>query len=174
MVEETIDMARIESGRIQIKRRSLPLVDLVDVSLKRMSSLLDSTPTEIHVPAGISPVSADPELASLALRQLIGNAVKYSPPGSPIEIAAVARDGMITVTVSDNGPGVPPNEIEAIFERYYRGARVQHSVAGTGMGLSIARDIVSAHGGRIWAENKPGNGAQFSFTLPIAELESHS
>jgi len=174
MVEETIDMARIESGRIQIKRRSLPLVDLVDVSLKRMSSLLDSTPTEIHVPAGISPVSADPELASLALRQLIGNAVKYSPPGSPIEIAAVARDGMITVTVSDKGPGVPPNEIEAIFERYYRGARVQHSVAGTGMGLSIARDIVSAHGGRIWAENKPGNGAQFSFTLPIAELESHS
>ena len=98
----------------------------------------------------------------------------YSPPGSRIEIAAVETSGMITVTVSDNGPGIPPTEIQAIFERYYRGARVQHSVAGTGMGLSIARDIIAAHGGRIWAENKPGKGARFSFTLPIAEFESQS
>jgi signal transduction histidine kinase len=139
-----------------------------------MSSLLDGTPTEVHVSEGISPISADPDLASLALRQLIGNAVKYSPPGSKIEIAAVEVDGMITVTVSDNGPGIPPTEMQAIFDRYYRGARVQYSVAGTGMGLSIARHIVAAHGGRIWAENKPGNGARFSFTLPAAELESQS
>jgi signal transduction histidine kinase len=139
-----------------------------------MSSLLDGTPTEIHVSEGISPISADPDLASLALRQLIGNAIKYSSPGSRIEIAAVETSGMITVTVSDDGPGIPPSEMEAIFERYYRGTRVQHSVAGTGMGLSIARDIIAAHGGRIWAENKPGNGARFSFTLPIAELENQS
>jgi two-component system sensor histidine kinase KdpD len=174
MVNETIDMAQIESGTLHIHRRPLTVADLVHLSLNRMSSLLDGTPTEIHVADGISPISADPDLASLALRQLIGNAIKYSPPGSRIEIAAVETSGMITLTVSDNGPGIPPTEIQAIFERYYRGARVQHSVAGRGMGLSIARDIIAAHGGRIWVENKPGNGAQFSFTLPTAELESQS
>jgi two-component system sensor histidine kinase KdpD len=174
MVNETIDMAQIESGTVHVRRRPFTVADLVHLSLNRMSSLLDGTPTEFHVSEGISPISADPDLASLALRQLIGNAIKYSPPGSRIEIAAVETSGMITVTVSDNGPGIPPTEIQAIFERYYRGARVQHSVAGTGMGLSIARDIIAAHGGRIWAENKPGKGARFSFTLPIAEFESQS
>lgn len=172
MVNEAEDMARIESGKFQVRRRPLTLVDLVDVSLNRMASLLDGTPTRVQLVDNLSAISADPDLASLALRQLIGNAVKYSPPGSGIEIAAVETSGMITITVSDKGPGIPSAELEAIFERYYRGAKVQHTVAGTGMGLSIARDIVAAHGGRMWAENKPGGGAQFSFTLPIARSES--
>jgi signal transduction histidine kinase len=159
---------------MQIRRQRLPVIDLINFSVSRMSSLLDSAPTEIHISQVISPICADPDLASLALRQLIGNAVKYSPAGSRIEIAAVENNDTITITVSDDGPGIPPAELEAIFERYYRGARAQQSVAGTGMGLSIARDIIAAHGGRIWAENKRGNGARFSFTLPIAKLESQS
>ena len=134
----------------------------------------DGTRTDIDVSEDMPPVMADPELASLALRQLIGNAVKYSAPRSQIAIAAAQTNRMITISVSDDGPGIAPTEIEAIFERYYRGAGVQQSVAGTGMGLSIARDIVVAHGGKIWAENKPGSGARFSFTLPMAELESQS
>ena len=174
MVHETVDIARVDSGKMQIRRQRLPVIDLINFSVSRMSSLLDSAPTEIHVSQVISPICADPDLASLALRQLIGNAVKYSPAGSRIEIAAVENNDMITITVSDDGPGIPPAELEAIFERYYRGARAQQSVAGTGMGLSIARDIIAAHGGRIWAENKRGNGARFSFTLPIAKLESQS
>jgi two-component system, OmpR family, sensor histidine kinase KdpD len=169
MVNETIDMARIESGRVQIRRRRITVADLVQSSLNHMASLLDATPTGIHIATDIPPINADPDLASLALRQLITNSVTYSPPGSKIEIAAVETNAMVTVTVSDEGPGIPPVEIEAIFERYYRGARTQHLAMGTGMGLSIARDIIAAHGGRIWAENKTGRGTQFSFTLPVAE-----
>ena len=174
MVNETIDMARIETGKVQLRLRSITVPNLVHFSMDRMSSLLDGTTTDIDVSEDMPPVMADPELVSLALRQLIGNAVKYSAPRSQIAIAAAQTNRMITISVSDDGPGIAPTEIEAIFERYYRGAGVQQSVAGTGMGLSIARDIVAAHGGKIWAENKPGSGARFSFTLPMAELESQS
>jgi two-component system sensor histidine kinase KdpD len=174
MVNETIDVARIEAGKLQLKRQQLPVNTLIDFSLNRMSSLLDNTPTEVRVPEGISLINADPELVSLALRQLISNAIKFSPPGAGVSISALESAGIVTLTVSDEGPGIPAAEIELIFERYYRGSIAQRSVAGTGMGLSIARDIISAHGGRIWAENRPSGGALFSFTLPVAESENQT
>jgi two-component system sensor histidine kinase KdpD len=133
----------------------------------RLKSLLDGRPLDIQVHEGISPVSADPDMIGLALRQLIGNAVKYSPPGSIIAISAIQGDDTVTVRVRDQGPGIPQDELESIFERFYRGSRVQDSVAGTGMGLSVARDIINAHQGQLWAENRPEGGAQFSFSLPI-------
>jgi signal transduction histidine kinase len=131
-----------------------------------LKSLLDGRPLDIQVHEGISPVSADPNMIGLALRQLIGNAVKYSPPGSTIAISAIQTDDIVTVRVRDQGPGIPHNELESIFERFYRGSRTQDSVAGTGMGLSVARDIINAHQGRLWVENRPEGGAQFSFSLP--------
>ena len=106
-------------------------------------------------------------MIGLALRQLLGNAVKYSPPGSTIAMSANQTDGTVTIRVRDQGPGIPQIELESIFERFYRGSRTQDSVAGTGMGLSVARDIIKAHQGRLWAENLPEGGAQFSFSLPI-------
>lgn len=168
MVSETIDTARVETGKIQIRRSQLRVADFINGSLDRMASLLDGRLSPVQIPPSIPPISADADLSGLALRQLVGNAIKYSPPGSKIEISATESNGMITVYVCDEGPGVPPNEIEAIFERYYRSPAAPDSVPGTGMGLSIARDIISAHGGRIWAENRQGKGAQFAFTLPVA------
>ena len=174
MVNETIDMARIEPGRARIRRRLLTVADLVHSSIGRMASLLDGRSIVIQVPEHISPVSADLDLASLALRQLLSNAAKYSPPTSEIVISASETNDMITIRVLDEGPGIPSTELEAIFERFYRGMRAHDSVAGTGMGLSIARDIISAHKGRLWAENRPEGGAQFSLTLPIAGSEKES
>jgi two-component system sensor histidine kinase KdpD len=136
-----------------------------------MVSLLDGRPIDVDLQAGISSISADPELLGLALRQIIGNAVKYSPAGSRIEISGTEAGAVVTITVRDEGPGIPPDEVDAIFERYYRGSRTQETVSGTGMGLSIARDIVDAHGGRIWAKNRQPTGAEFVFTLPIAKSE---
>ena len=78
---------------------------------------------------------------------------------------------MVVISVCDEGPGISPNEADAIFDRYYRGCRVQGSVPGTGMGLSIARDIIAAHGGRLWVNNRTQKGAEFAFTLPIAASE---
>ena len=174
MVNETIDMARIAPGRTRLRRRLLVVAELVQSSVSRMASLLDGRSVDVQVPERISPVSADPELASLALRQLLSNAAKYSPPTSKIVISASETNGMITIKVLDEGPGIPTTELEAIFERFYRGIHAHDSVPGTGMGLSIAQDIISAHEGRLWAENRPEKGAQFSFTLPIAGSEKDS
>jgi two-component system sensor histidine kinase KdpD len=167
MIDETVAMARIEPGRARIQRRQLCIMNLVRSSVDRLKSLLDGRPLDIQIHDGISPVTADPDMIGLALRQLIGNAVKYSPPGSIIAISAIQADDTVTVRVRDQGPGIPENELESIFERFYRGNRTQNSVAGTGMGLSVARDIINAHQGRLWAENRAEGGAQFSFSLPI-------
>jgi len=169
MVDESIDLARIETGEIHIHLSRLSVADVIDRSLDRMASRLDAHRSDVHVPAGIADISADANLAGLVLRQLIDNAIKYSPVGSKIGISAAESNGVIKITVSDEGPGIAHNESEAIFERYYRGFAAQDSVPGTGMGLSIARDIILAHGGRIWAENGPEKGAWFSFTLPMAD-----
>jgi two-component system, OmpR family, sensor histidine kinase KdpD len=174
MVEETVDMARIESGRFQIRRHQLEVSDLIHIGIDRLSSLLDGRPIHIDVQSDIPPVNIDSELMGLALRQLISNAVKYSPPGSRIEISVQASPSVVTIVVRDEGPGIPLNEIEAIFDRYYRGTTTHASISGTGMGLSIARDIIAAHGGRIWAKNRSERGAEFAFTLPIARSANPS
>jgi two-component system, OmpR family, sensor histidine kinase KdpD len=174
MVEETVDMARIQSGRLQVRRHQLEVSDLVRASLDRMSSLLDGRPISIDLQPDIPPVRIDSELVGLALRQLISNAIKYSPPGSRIEISGQASPGLVTIAVRDEGPGIPQTEMEAIFERYYRGTTTHNSISGTGMGLSIARDIITAHGGRIWAQNRLENGAEIAFTLSMAGPENPS
>jgi two-component system sensor histidine kinase KdpD len=171
MVDETIDMARIESGRIQLRRRQLTVDDLIHTCLNRMSSLLDGRPIDIGLQPNIPRISADSELLGLALRQIVGNAIKYSPAGSRIEISGTEARAMVTIAVLDEGPGIPADEVDAIFDRYYRGSRTQETVPGTGMGLSIARDIVAAHGGRIWARNRQTTGAEFAFALPVAKSE---
>ena len=171
MVDETIETARIESGRLQIRRRCLAVTELIDTCVTRMSSMLDGRSTDVGLQGGLPAISADPELAGLALRQLIGNAVKYSPPGSKIEISCNQSENMVMILVRDEGPGISADEADAIFDRYYRGTRAQETTPGTGMGLSIARDIIAAHGGRIWVNNRGNKGAEFALTLPIAASE---
>ena len=166
IVNDSVDMGRIESGRTRVRRKTLPVSDWIQSSLDRMKNALDGRAVTVQLPDDVSPLSADPELASLALRQLLGNAVKYSPPGSKIGILVEESDSTVTVRVLDEGPGIPPNELNAIFERFYRGSRACESISGMGMGLSIARDIANAHGGSLKAENRTGGGAQFSLTLP--------
>ena len=128
----------------------------------------------IDIPEGIPEVEADPEMVELAIRQLIGNANKYSPPETVIEVRATCTDGFIEVQVRDHGAGVRDDEIESIFDRFYRGKKVKEAIAGTGMGLSIARDIVKAHGGTMWAANPADGGACFFLTLPVVPPESRS
>ena len=103
--------------------------------------------------------------------QLLENARKYAPPDSPIRIEARILDGQATISVMDRGPGISPDELERVFEKFYRGrlagSSSGHKVEGTGMGLAIAKGIIEAHGGRIRAERRQGGGAAISFTLPL-------
>jgi signal transduction histidine kinase len=129
---------------------------------------------EVRIEKSISPVNTDPEMLGLALRQLLGNAMKFSPPESTISIAAWQVGDAVRVIVRDRGPGIPRDEMEAIFERFYRGKQTRETVAGTGMGLSIAREIINAHHGRLWAENADEGGAEFAFTLPVFREDHRS
>ena len=101
------------------------------------------------------------------LINVLDNAVKYTPRGSPLSLSAWTADGAVTVEVADQGPGLPPGEEQRVFEKFYRAQRPGES-GGAGLGLTICRGIIEAHRGHIWAENRPGGGTAFRFTLPLA------
>lgn len=109
MIDETVDMARIQPGKPRVRRRPCPIANLIDASVRRMKTLLDGRPMVIEIQEGILPISADPDMLGLAMRQLLGNAVKYSPPSSTIEIRANQSDDTVTVQVSDHGPRPEPS-----------------------------------------------------------------
>ena len=108
----------------------------------------------------------DVMLVEQALVNLLDNALKYTPPGSPVEIAALADGDRLTVRISDRGPGVHREDLDRLFDKFYRG-RLHGATGGAGLGLAICRAVVDAHGGAIWAENRPGGGASFVFTIPL-------
>ena len=109
----------------------------------------------------------DDVLVEQVLINLLDNALKYTPPGAPVRIAATASDERVTVEVADHGPGLPRGEEERVFEKFYRGATAAER--GAGLGLAIVKGIVQAHGGHVWAHNLPEGGAAFFFTLPLTE-----
>jgi two-component system sensor histidine kinase KdpD len=98
---------------------------------------------------------------------LLENATKYTPPGTPVDISAKTGEGLVVVDVADRGPGFAPGDETRIFDKFYRAPSVT-SAAGAGLGLTICRGIITAHGGNIWAENRPGGGAVFHFSLPLS------
>jgi two-component system sensor histidine kinase KdpD len=124
---------------------------------------------QTDLPADLSLVSVDGVLIEQVLINLLENAAKYTPSGSPIEISARASERAIEVRVADRGRGFGPGEEVRVFEKFYRGRR--DGSRGVGLGLAICRAIVSAHGGQIWAQNRPGGGALFGFTLPLTEKQ---
>ena len=169
LVTETIRMARIEAGELRLEMRPESVVALVHSALNKLRILLEDREVRVELPAQLPDILADAELCELTLRQLVTNALKYSNPESPIVVRAGAQDGYVTVSVKDSGPGIPPKELSRIFDRYYRLPESVDRVPGTGIGLSIARDIVKAHGGEIWVESPAGEGSKFFFTLPVVE-----
>ena len=120
-----------------------------------------------RVPPDLALVTVDDVLIEQVLVNLLDNALKYTPPGSPIEIVASATDRAVTVEVADRGPGLPAGEEDKVFEKFYRGQPA--GGRGAGLGLAICQGIVRAHGGRIWAHNLPEGGVAFLFTLPITD-----
>jgi signal transduction histidine kinase len=123
-----------------------------------------------HAVSDVPSVMADTEHLGQALLNLIGNAVKFSPPGSTVEASLQLADGgnQLLFSVVDSGPGIPEGEQPLVFNKYYRGEELKNTADGIGLGLSIAKNIVEAHGGKIWLSSRPGRGSTFFFTIPIA------
>src|SRR5437773_848493 len=169
LVSETIRMARIEAGDLHLERRPHGAADLIKTAVQKLRILLEDRDIRIETDPALPDVLADAELVELTVRQLLTNALKYANPESPIIIRAAAADGVVKISVKDFGPGIAPKNLLKIFEKYYRVEDNTARIPGTGIGLSIARDIVKAHGGDIWVESMLGEGSEFFFTLPVAE-----
>jgi two-component system sensor histidine kinase KdpD len=165
LVTETIQMARIEAGNLRLHKQRQSVTALIASALDHLKVFLEDREVRVDIPEHLPEVAADPELIGLTVRQLLTNALKYSNPEAPITVQACADQAGVTISVRDCGPGIPEKELARIFDRFYRVADSAR-VPGIGLGLTIAREIVEAHGGRIWAESKPGQGSQFFLALP--------
>ena len=166
LIGNLLDMIRLESGALEVQKEWQPLEEVVGVALIRLEPRLAEHPVAVRLPPDLPLVLMDGLLVEQVFVNLLENAVKYTPPGTAVEVSASAGDGAIVVEVADRGPGFPPGEEARVFDKFYRVAGAT-STAGVGLGLTICRGIVTAHGGRIWAENRPGGGAVFRFTLPL-------
>jgi two-component system sensor histidine kinase KdpD len=167
LFQDILDMARIDAAAIRVDRDWVTAEDVVDAAVAHVRHVLEDRPLRVDA-AGELEVQIDPRLASGALSHILENAAQYSPPDREIVVwARVERDGL-HVSVTDQGPGLDPGELEHLFERFYRGQTVRRTTFGTGMGLSITRGLLAAAGGRVWAENVPGAGARFSLVIPGA------
>jgi two-component system sensor histidine kinase KdpD len=164
LFQDILDMARIDAAAVPVERQWITAADVVDAAVAHARHTLGGHPLDVDADADRE-VEIDPRLASLALSHVIENAARYSPADRPIAIRARVEDYGLHVAVTDHGPGLDPGELEHLFERFYRGRAGKQTAGGTGMGLSIARGLLNAAGGRIWAENVPGAGARFSLTV---------
>ncbi|HXD99776.1 MAG TPA: sensor histidine kinase KdpD [Candidatus Acidoferrum sp.] len=170
LVQNLLEMTRLESGALQLRREWHPLEEVIGAALSRLSTRLTGRRVTTRVPPDLPLVAIDDVLIEQVLVNLLDNALKYTPAGAPFEIIATAGDRNVTVEVADHGPGLPPGKEEKVFEKFYRVDPV--GGRGAGLGLAIARGIVQAHGGRIWAQNLPGGGVAFLFTLPLGDPPS--
>lgn len=174
LVQELLDLSMIESGQAIMKLVPTRLIDVVNDAVQRLHDQLDARGLKVavHVPERVV-VLCDYEQTRRVLMNLIHNAKKWSPPNDAITVNANIGDEEITVSIFDNGPGVPNDQTERIFERFYQIDTSRSGGDGTGLGLAICKHIIEAHGGRIWAEgNAAGNGGRFLFTLLNAGLQA--
>jgi len=166
IIRNVLDMTRIETKAIRVKKEWESIEEITGAVLNRLSDELANREVKVHIHNEVPLVPFDPLLIEQVLTNLIDNAIKYTPTDSPISLTAQMDNGSIIVEVADRGPGILVGEEEHIFEKFVRGSAAG---GGIGLGLTICRAIVNAHGGRIWAENRDGGGAIFRFTLPISE-----
>ncbi len=165
LVANLLDMTRLEAGPIRLKRDWIPLEEMVGSALTRLERQLGERAIQIDLPESIPLLSVDPLLFEQIFVNLLENASRYTPPGSPLEIAARKLDDAILIEIRDSGGGFAPGTEERVFEKFYRGEHI--GGGGAGLGLPICRAIVEAHGGSISAENRVSGGALVRVVLPL-------
>jgi two-component system sensor histidine kinase KdpD len=165
LMKEAFHLARVESGKLHLSRSRHSVPELVTEAVRETPGL-NGKVIDTSYPGGLPEIDIDPELFVVALKQLIDNAVKYSPAGTPVRITADASQDSIWIRVHNQGQGLSEKERTLVFERFYR-SPASKGTPGTGIGLAIARDIVLAHGGFVDVESGPGLGTEFSIRLPL-------
>jgi signal transduction histidine kinase len=177
LIDDLLDLASIDAGRLSIERTRHDPCAVAGEAVDSMAALAQERGVALLLDAclGLPPVRCDRDRVVQVLVNLLGNTLKVTPPGGSVVVSVEAASGEMTFKVSDTGPGVPPDELPHLFQRYWRGSTAQYK--GTGLGLTIAKGLVEAHGGRIWAEGRPGGGSVFAFALgsePEVEPARHT
>lgn len=162
LIQNLLEVTRLESGAVVLQKELHPLEDVVGGALARLEKALIARRVTVDLPPDFPPVPMDGLLMEQVFVNLIENALRHTPPQSPIDIAARSTEKNVTVTVADRGPGLDPGDRERVFEKFYRGK----ASPGAGLGLAICRAVAEAHGGRLTADRRPGGGAVFELTLP--------
>ncbi len=166
LVGNLLDMTRIEAGALRVARELCDVQDVIGSALDPLNERLRACPLTIDIPQDMPLVPMDFVLMTQVLVNLLDNALKYSPPGAPIEVKAYVAGSEAHIEIADRGLGIPPGDLERVFDKFYR-VQQPSQVTGTGLGLSICKGMVEAHGGRIWANNREGGGALVTLALPL-------
>ena len=169
LISNLLNLIRVETNTLRVQKSWQPFEEVLGVVLVRLEQTLRANPVTTRIPDDLPLVPVDELLIEQVLVNLLENAVRYTPPGTPIEVTAGRDAGAVVVGVLDRGPGVPAGEEEAVFRRFYRaaGTPAADAGAGSGLGLTICRGIITAHGGSIWIEPREGGGTAVWFSLPL-------
>jgi len=173
MVTELLELSRIESGQLPRKREPVALPQVIQTVVERLTVVAEDKGVRVssHVEPDLPLALANEDQVGQVLMNLLYNAVKFTAPGGTVLVRASFRDQSLAVVVEDTGAGIPREDLVRVFERFYKSDKSRaRSGAGTGLGLPIARHIVEAHGGTIWADSVEGQGSTFTFTLPVAAM----
>jgi two-component system phosphate regulon sensor histidine kinase PhoR len=171
MINELLDLSRMENATVQVRHDEIALRPLVEASLRHVETFAQRQGVTliVRVPDDLPPVRGDEERLDQLLLNLLHNAIKFSPDGGEVIVAADEHPDTAVISVIDHGVGIPRQDQARVFERFYKVDRArQRGQGGTGLGLAIARHIADAHGGTIWLESIEGEGSTFSFSLPVA------
>src|SRR2546423_14451546 len=174
LVGNLLDMSRIEAGALKPEKEWYPVDELIHDVLGHMQPVLQGRIVQTHLPDDLPPVELDYLEMDQVLTNLIENAVRYTPPESPIEVSAQIEGDQMVISVADRGPGIPRADKERIFDKFYRVLGTQRNAAtipGSGLGLAVSKGLVEAHGGHIWVGDRQGGGSIFRFTLPVRKAE---
>jgi two-component system sensor histidine kinase KdpD len=166
MVSNLLDLSRIEGGALRPQKDWYDLDELIADVRSRLAARTESHPVNVAIEPDLPLLHFDYVEIAQVLINLIENAVKYTPAGTPITLSARRVDGVIEIAVHDEGDGIPPHQQQRLFEKFYR-ALSPNGAPGAGIGLAIAKGLVEAHGGTIGVESAPGEGTTFRFTLPL-------
>ena len=169
LLKNLLDMMRLEARAVRLNKEWHSLDEIIGAALARLEGRLEGHAVSTAFPTDLPLVFVDGVLFEQVVINLVENAVKYTPLRSTMDLSASVGDHEVIVEVADRGPGIPPGEESRIFDKFYRGKSAREG--GVGLGLTICRGIVEAHGGRIWVENRPGGGALFQFTIPLSEKQ---
>jgi two-component system, NtrC family, sensor histidine kinase KinB len=170
IIEGLLDMGRLESGHVEMNFQPQSAEHLINQAVSALDTAFHDRgiAVEMEVPPDTPRVLADPDRMDHVFSNLLGNALKFTPPGGTVRVSAAAEDGVVRFSVQDSGPGIAPQHLARIFDRFYR-VTGPNQPGGAGLGLAIAREIVQAHGGSIEVHSKLGEGSRFSFTLRRAD-----